>query len=75
MREGDQVTKPTPYTRTVRDRRAAFSEVGGARGCRNQTDSITRAAQDVVSEEAVMLVGDRAGLIAEAEVGWRSNRN
>ena len=34
-------------------------------------DRLTGAAQDAVSEEAVLLVGNRTGLTAEAEVGRR----
>ena len=69
MSEGDQVTKPTPPSRTDRDRGAAVSGVGGARGVRTQTDMIMGAAQDAVPEEAATLVGEMTGLIEEAEVG------
>ena len=69
MREGTQVTKPTPPTRTDRDSGAAVSGVGSAQGGRNQTDRLTGEAQDTVSEEAATLVKDRKGLTIEAQVG------
>ena len=64
---------PSP-TRTDRYSRAAVSGVRGARGGRTQTDRIAGAAQDAVLEEASMLVGDRTGLTAEAELGRRRNK-
>ena len=69
MHEGDQVTKPTPPIRTHIYNRAAISGVAGARGGRTETDRLTGAAQDAVSEEDAMLVKDRTGLKVEAEVG------
>ena len=69
VHEGTQVTKPTPPTKTDRDNREAFSGVGGARGGRTQTDRLTGAAQDAVTEEAAKLVKDRTRLKVEAEVG------
>ena len=70
MHKGGQVKKPTPPIRTDRDNSAAISGVAGARGGRTQTDRLTGAAQDAVSEEADMLVKDRTGLKLGAEVGW-----
>ena len=70
VHEGAQVTKPTPPpTRMDRDNRAAVRGVGGARGGRTQTDRLTGAAQDAVSEEAATLVKGRTGVKVEAEVG------
>ena len=69
VREGAQVTKPTPLNRTDRDRGAVVSRVGGAQGGRTQADRLTGVAQDAVLEEAATLVGDRKRLTAEAELG------
>ena len=66
VHEGDQVKKPTRPTRTDRDNRAAVSGVGGALRGRTQTDRLTRAAQNAVSEKAATLVKDRTGLKVEA---------
>ena len=66
VHEGAQVTKPIRPTRTDRDNRAEFIRVGGALGGRTQTDRLTGAAQDVVSEKAATLVKDRTGLKVEA---------
>ena len=74
MHEGDQVTKPTPPIRIYRDNRATVSGVRDARGGRTQTDSLTGAAQDTVSEEAATLVTDRTRLKVETEVGWRRKK-
>ena len=74
VREGAQVTKPTPPTRTDKDSGAAISGVRGARGGRTQTYRLTGAAQDVVSEESATLVKDRTGLRVEAEVGQRRKK-
>ena len=66
MRKGGQVTTPTPPpppNRTDRDSGVAVSGVGG------QTDRLTGASQDAVSEEAVTLVGNnRTGKRVEAEM-------
>ena len=64
--EGAQVTKPTPPIRTDKENRATISGVAGAQGGRNQTDRLTGAAQDAVSEEVTMLVKDRTGLKVES---------
>ena len=69
VHEGDQVTKPTPPIRTDRDNRAEINRVAGVQGGRSHTYRLTGAAQDAVSEEAVMLVKDRTGLKVEGEVG------
>ena len=69
VHEGDQVTKPTPPTRTDRYGGAEVCRVGGEQEGRTQTDMLTGAVQDTESEEAVKLVGDRMGLTMEAEVG------
>ena len=69
VHEGAQVTKQPPPIRTDRYNRAAISGFAGARGGRTQTDRLTVAAQDAVSEEAAMLVKDSTGLKVEAEVG------
>ena len=69
VQEGAQVTKPPPPIRKDRDNRAEISGVAGARGGRTQTEMLTGAAQDSVSEEAKMLVKDRTALKEEAEVG------
>ena len=74
MSEGSQVTKPTSPNRTDRDSGAAVSGVGGARGGRTQTERLTGAAQDAVSEDALKLVDYRAGITEEAEVGWRRKK-
>ena len=74
VREGAQVKKPTPPTRTDRDSGAAFSGVRGVRGKKNQTDRLTGAAQDAVLEEASMLAKYWIGLTVEAEVGWRRKK-
>ena len=52
-----------------RDNRAAISGVAGTQGGITQTDRLTGAAQDAVSEEAAMLVKDKRGLKVEAQVG------
>ena len=65
VHKGPQVTKPTsPLTRTDRDSGAAVSGVGVVG--RTQTDRLTGAVQDVVSEEEIMLVGYSTGLTADA---------
>ena len=46
----------------------AIGGVAGARGGRTQTDRLTGATQDAVSEESTMLVKDRTGLKVEAQV-------
>ena len=77
VHKGDQATKLTPPplpTKTDRDSRAEVSRVGGVQGGRTQTDRLTGAAQDSVLEEAPMLVKDRKGLIAVAEVGRLRNK-
>ena len=66
VKEGGQVTKPTRPTRTYRDNRAEVIGVRGALGGRTQTDRLTGAAQDAVSEEAATLVKYRTGLKVEA---------
>ena len=69
VHEGSQVTIPTPPIRTDRDNKAEISGVADARGGRTQTYRLTGATQDVVSEEAAMLVKDRRGLKVEAQEG------
>ena len=44
------------------------------RGGRTQTDRLTVAAQNTVSEEAATLVKDRTGIKVEAEVGRRRKK-
>ena len=62
VHEGAQVTKPTPPIRTHIYIRAAISGVAGAQGGKTETDRLTGAAQDAVSEEAATLVKYRTGL-------------
>ena len=61
--------KTPPITRTNRDSGAVVSGVGGAQGSSTQTESLTGAAQDEVSEEVVKLAVDRTGLTSEVEAG------
>ena len=74
MREGAQVTKPTPLTRMDRDSGAAVSGVRGARGGRTHTYRLMGAAQDAVLEEATTLLKERTVLTVEAEVGRRRKK-
>ena len=74
VHEGDQVIKPTLPTRTDRDSGTAVSRVRGARGSRIQTDRLTGAAQDALSEESATLVKDSTGLTVEAEVSRRRKK-
>ena len=72
--QGNKTTPPPPSTMTDRDIGVAVSGVGGARGGRTQTERLTGAAQDAVSEDALKLVDYRAGITEEAEVGWRRKK-
>ena len=70
VHEGAQVTKPTPPPiRKDRDNKVEISGVADGRGGRTHTDRLTGATQDALSEEAAMLVKDRRGIKAEAQVG------